>query len=30
VFRLKPVFRTIGRSKLHRATLTAADSDYEG
>ncbi len=25
-----PVFRTFLRSKLHRATITAADPDYEG
>lgn len=27
---LIPVFRTFLRSKLHRATITAADPDYEG
>lgn len=27
---LTPVFRTFLRSKLHRATITAADPDYEG
>ena len=28
--RLNPVIRTFLRSKLHRATITAADPDYEG
>lgn len=28
--RFIPVFRTFLRSKLHRATITAADPDYEG
>ncbi|AKC83526.1 aspartate decarboxylase [Verrucomicrobia bacterium IMCC26134] len=30
VSRFNPVFRTFLRSKLHRATITAADPDYEG
>jgi aspartate 1-decarboxylase len=30
LFSLSPVYRTFLKTKLHRATITAADPDYEG